>query len=36
MKTTKRLRGGRHLRRIDDGFIDPLAFREDSLLGVPG
>src|SRR5687767_128766 len=23
-------------RRIDDGFLDPLAFRHDSLLGVPG
>jgi len=23
-------------RRIDDDFIDPLAFREDSMLGVPG
>jgi len=23
-------------RRIDDDFIDPLAFREDSVLGVPG
>lgn len=23
-------------RRIDDDFMDPLAFREDSLLGVPG
>jgi uncharacterized circularly permuted ATP-grasp superfamily protein len=23
-------------RRIDDDFIDPLAFREDSTLGVPG
>ncbi len=23
-------------RRIDDHFIDPLTFREDSLLGVPG
>ena len=23
-------------RRIDDDFIDPLAFRPDSLLGVPG
>jgi uncharacterized circularly permuted ATP-grasp superfamily protein len=23
-------------RRIDDEFLDPLAFREDSLLGVPG
>ena len=23
-------------RRIDDGFLDPLAFRPDSLLGVPG
>lgn len=23
-------------RRIDDDFLDPLAFREDSVLGVPG
>ena len=23
-------------RRIDDGFVDPLEFRPDSLLGVPG
>lgn len=23
-------------RRIDDGFLDPQVFREDSLLGVPG
>ena len=23
-------------RRIDDDFIDPLAFRPDSTLGVPG
>jgi uncharacterized circularly permuted ATP-grasp superfamily protein len=23
-------------RRIDDAFLDPLAFRQDSLLGVPG
>ena len=23
-------------RRIDDDFLDPLAFRRDSLLGVPG
>ncbi len=23
-------------RRIDDDFIDPMAFREDSMLGVPG
>ncbi len=23
-------------RRIDDAFIDPLIFRPDSLLGVPG
>jgi len=23
-------------RRIDDGFLDPLAFRSDSALGVPG
>ena len=23
-------------RRLDDDFIDPLAFRPDSMLGVPG
>ncbi len=23
-------------RRVDDGFLDPLVFRRDSLLGVPG
>jgi len=23
-------------RRIDDDFLDPLAFRRDSALGVPG
>ncbi len=23
-------------RRVDDDFIDPLVFREDSALGVPG
>ena len=23
-------------RRVDDAYLDPLAFREDSLLGVPG
>ena len=23
-------------RRVDDDFLDPLAFRQDSLLGVPG
>jgi len=23
-------------RRVDDGFLDPLAFRQDSLIGVPG
>jgi uncharacterized circularly permuted ATP-grasp superfamily protein len=23
-------------RRIDDNFLDPLAFRSDSMLGVPG
>jgi uncharacterized circularly permuted ATP-grasp superfamily protein len=23
-------------RRIDDDFLDPLAFRKDSMLGVPG
>jgi uncharacterized circularly permuted ATP-grasp superfamily protein len=37
MRTT----GGRQrvdviYRRVDDAFLDPLAFREDSLLGVPG
>jgi len=37
MRTT---RGKRRVdviyRRVDDDFIDPLAFRRDSLLGVPG
>ena len=23
-------------RRVDDDFLDPLAFRQDSMLGVPG
>ena len=23
-------------RRVDDEFLDPLVFREDSMLGVPG
>lgn len=36
----KTIRGLRRVdiiyRRIDDDFLDPLAFREDSLLGVPG
>jgi uncharacterized circularly permuted ATP-grasp superfamily protein len=37
MKTTKGLkRVDVVYRRIDDIFIDPLAFRPDSLLGVPG
>jgi uncharacterized circularly permuted ATP-grasp superfamily protein len=37
MKTTKGLQKVDVIyRRIDDDFIDPLAFREDSLLGVPG
>ncbi len=37
MRTTKGLRRVDVLyRRIDDDFIDPLAFRSDSLLGVPG
>jgi uncharacterized circularly permuted ATP-grasp superfamily protein len=37
MKTTKGLkRVDVVYRRIDDDFIDPLAFRPDSLLGVPG
>jgi uncharacterized circularly permuted ATP-grasp superfamily protein len=37
MRTT---RGPQHVdvvyRRIDDDFLDPLAFRPDSMLGVPG
>ncbi|MGJ3244810.1 MAG: circularly permuted type 2 ATP-grasp protein [Elainellaceae cyanobacterium] len=37
MRTTKGLqRVDVVYRRIDDDFIDPLAFRSDSLLGVPG
>lgn len=37
MKTTKGLQRIDVLyRRIDDDFIDPLAFRPDSMLGVPG
>ena len=37
MRTTKGLqRVDVIYRRIDDDFIDPLAFRADSLLGVPG
>ena len=37
MRTTKGLRKVDVIyRRIDDDFIDPLVFREDSLLGVPG
>ena len=37
MRTTKGLRRVDILyRRVDDDFIDPLVFREDSLLGVPG
>jgi uncharacterized circularly permuted ATP-grasp superfamily protein len=37
MRTTKGLRRVDVVyRRIDDDFIDPLAFRPDSLLGVPG
>ncbi len=37
MKTTKGLQRVDVLyRRIDDDFIDPKVFREDSLLGVPG
>lgn len=37
MRTTKGLqRVDVIYRRIDDDFIDPLAFRPDSLLGVPG
>lgn len=37
MKTTKGLKRVDVIyRRIDDDFIDPLAFRPDSMLGVPG
>lgn len=37
MRTTKGLRRVDVIyRRIDDDFIDPLAFRPDSLLGIPG
>jgi uncharacterized circularly permuted ATP-grasp superfamily protein len=37
MRTTKGLvRVDVIYRRIDDDFIDPLVFREDSVLGVPG
>jgi uncharacterized circularly permuted ATP-grasp superfamily protein len=37
MRTTKGLRRVDVIyRRIDDDFLDPLAFRKDSLLGVPG
>ena len=37
MRTTKGLRRVDVIyRRVDDDFIDPLAFRPDSLLGVPG
>ncbi|MGQ0679262.1 MAG: circularly permuted type 2 ATP-grasp protein [Actinomycetota bacterium] len=37
MRTTKGLRPVDVLyRRMDDAFLDPLAFRPDSLLGVPG
>ena len=37
MRTTAGLRRVDVLyRRVDDDFIDPLVFRSDSLLGVPG
>jgi uncharacterized circularly permuted ATP-grasp superfamily protein len=37
MRTTRGLRRVDVIyRRIDDDFMDPLAFRKDSLLGVPG
>lgn len=37
MKTTKGLRQVDVIyRRVDDEFLDPLVFRPDSLLGVPG
>ena len=37
MRTTRgRQRVDVIYRRVDDDFLDPLAFRPDSLLGVPG
>src|SRR5438046_10758432 len=37
MRTTKGLRRVDVIyRRIDDDFLDPKAFRRDSMLGVPG
>jgi uncharacterized circularly permuted ATP-grasp superfamily protein len=37
MRTTRGLRRVHVLyRRVDDDFLDPLAFRPDSMLGVPG
>jgi uncharacterized circularly permuted ATP-grasp superfamily protein len=37
MKTTKGLEEVHVIyRRVDDDFLDPLAFKQDSLLGVPG
>jgi uncharacterized circularly permuted ATP-grasp superfamily protein len=37
MRTTKGLKKVDVIyRRIDDNFIDPLVFRKDSLLGIPG
>ncbi|WP_461783685.1 circularly permuted type 2 ATP-grasp protein [Prosthecobacter sp.] len=37
MRTTKGLKQVHVIyRRIDDDFLDPLVFRKDSLLGVPG
>jgi uncharacterized circularly permuted ATP-grasp superfamily protein len=37
MRTTRGLRRVDVIyRRIDDAFLDPLAFRSDSMLGVPG
>ncbi len=37
MRTTEGLaRVDAIYRRLDDDFIDPLEFRPDSLLGVPG
>jgi uncharacterized circularly permuted ATP-grasp superfamily protein len=37
LRTTRGLeRAHTVYRRLDDGFIDPLSFRPDSLLGVPG
>ena len=36
MRTTRGLKRVHVYRRVDDDFLDPLAFRVDSALGAPG